>query len=64
MTFLTKEQQELLGVQHSIEELQAALEELQFLFSVEECKKRTIKMLSKLYPPYELTLKGCGSVED
>lgn len=55
MTFLTDEQQKLLGSKYSIEQLQTALEELQFQFSMEEYKKKITTLLSKSYPPYLIT---------
>lgn len=55
MTFLTNEQQKLLNTKYSIEELQAALEELQFQFSMEEYKNRIRTLLGKPSPPYQIT---------
>ena len=57
MTFLTPEQQKLLNSKYSIEELQAALEELQFQFSMEEYKNKIRILLTKSYPPYQITCR-------
>ena len=55
MTFLTNEQQKLLGTKYSIEQMQAVIDELHFVFSKDEYMKRIKKILSKQSPPYQIT---------
>ena len=66
MTFLTNKQQELMN--NHLKELQDRVNELQAQFHFQlansELQKQIEEALAKPSPPYQLTPRGCGLVED
>ena len=66
MTFLTNEQQKLLQEYHEAvhEQLIEAIAQFHFQTQQAELRKIIEQALAKPSPPYQLTPRGCGIVED
>ena len=66
MTFLTNEQQKLIQEYYEMvhERLVEAIAQFHFQMQQTELQKIVEQALAKPSPPYKLTPRGCGLVED